>query len=353
MMTLLAGHVLSMCLFRFAATLKVVGNPCDNHNHCETDDDEIAAFPELGIHHGPNRATQFDAEPHPLLRNGLVYVKQPKIGGSTFGGIMRRIAYRHGLRHAQDSDSWLPGALTHHEGSDSVLANHATRRQLGAAGVDSLMPNGIFVTMVRDPVAKAMSAFYHFKVGRAGMEPSVANKVSFLDSVSVSNQFKYVRKGWNPEVSDILSSYHLITVTERFDESLLVLCKSLNVSMVDVLYLKSKESGKAGTGKADFGATMVSHVPLTQEPNEVQRAAARLHDGNTPDNMLLKFANSALDRHVANYGNTFTLDLQQFRRMLATVETACRSHFSESCLWNDNGCGQACIDSLAMQEGWS
>jgi hypothetical protein len=197
--------------------------------------------------------------------------------------------------------------------------------------------------------------YYHFKVGRAGVEPSVANKVSFLDSESVSNQFKYVRKGWSPEESDILSSYHLITVTERFDESLLVLCKSLNVSMVDAPYLKSKESGKAGTGEADFGTTMVSHVPLTQEPNEVQKAAARLHDGpgNTPDNLLLKFANSALDRHVANYGNTFTLDLQQFRRMLVTVETTCRSHFSESCLWNDNGCGQACIDSLAMQEGWS
>merc|ERR1719414_2787201 len=105
-MARLAGHVLSMCLIPFTATLRVLRNPCVEHNNCETDDDEIAAFPELDKL-DVYRLAKLDVAPHPQLKNGLVYVKGPKVGGSTFGGIMRRIAYRHGLHHAREPNSWL------------------------------------------------------------------------------------------------------------------------------------------------------------------------------------------------------------------------------------------------------
>lgn len=328
----------------------MVVNYCEVHNNCETDDDTIAAFPELDVVEDYNISLGRTDEPNLQLKSGLVYIKQAKVGGSTFGGVMRRIGKRHGLHHARDGPNWLPQASLKFEGSESVWANHGARHDLRWM-LDIDMPNAFTITTVRDPVDRAMSEFYHFKVSRGVMTGSVFNKVFFLNSASVGYQVDNLYYNV-PTVADIDQSYDFISVTERFDESLVLLCKYLNISMVDALYLKSKVAGTASTGKEDHGAIQTPHPPLNLEPIEVQAAAARLH-GNTPDMQLYKLANERLDREVAKYGDSFERDLETFQQMLAEVERTCRPRFSESCLWNDNGCGQACIDFLAIQEGWS
>eukprot|EP00927_Polykrikos_kofoidii_P073393 TRINITY_DN69439_c0_g1_i1.p1 TRINITY_DN69439_c0_g1~~TRINITY_DN69439_c0_g1_i1.p1 ORF type:complete len:366 (+),score=27.55 TRINITY_DN69439_c0_g1_i1:140-1099(+) len=287
--------------------------------------------------------------PPPQLGCGLAFIKVDKVGGSTWGGVMRRIGYRHGLHHTKDGPRWID---LEEEPQASVWANHGTRRQMNKR-VSELMPNAIWVTLLREPVARVMSEFYHFEVSRKNVKPTIQAKVAHLQKTSSDFQFSYISKEHHHTPEDVFSSYNFIGVTERFDESLVLLGKYLNISMLDMLYLKSKDSSKVGTDLVERGRRMYKHPPIDKEPDVVQRAAAFLKDRRLLDVRLLELANERLDKAVNEYGPNFNADLRSFVARLALVEEVCRPHFEEACLWNDNACGQDCIDSLAKAAGWS
>mmetsp|Transcript_96042 Transcript_96042/g.271557 ORF Transcript_96042/g.271557 Transcript_96042/m.271557 type:complete len:270 (-) Transcript_96042:20-829(-) len=262
-----------------------------------------------------------------------------KVGGSTFAGVARRIATRHGLQHAMDGPKWLTKAIELKEPCNipAVWGNHGLRMEMEDA-LQTRMPNAFMVSLIRDPVARAMSVFYQDHVGRKGVEPSDENKLKHLRHASPSWLSDYLARGREDTSEAILASYDFVGVTERFDESLLLLGRMLNVSMFDMLYLPAKVAG---------AGTRVPHPPITSESTEVQNAADHLRHG--PDFTLLTLAHAALDEHRNAYGPGFKEDLSRFQNMLARVHEVCVGQ-EEPCLWSDNGCGQQCIDDLIAVE---
>merc|ERR1719491_1112795 len=150
---------------------------------------------------------------------------------------------------------------------------------------------------------------------------------------------------------DIMRTYNFVGVTERFDESLLLLGKYLQINMVDLLYLKAKQSGHVATDQCEIGRKQAKHPPFHAEPSVVQVVGNSIFN-NSRDMRLLELANEALNAAAIEYGPSFADDYKAFSEQLRIVEGVCRPHFFRGCFWNDNGCGQYCIDKLTKLDGW-
>jgi len=278
------------------------------------------------------------------LRHGLAFVKTPKTGGTTFGGVMRRIGARHGMARAH-SGPWLNELTT---AAPSVWANHGRRQEI-AKSLARQMPGAFLVTIVRDPIARCLSQFYHFQVHMRGGKPTEANKLSFIRRRCAGDYLvNYTKPAQGTAPAAVMDSYDFVATTERFDESLLLLAKKLGVKQVDLLYVPSKVSG---TSVNETGSPMHEHPPFSSEPQSVQQLAEERmqHKG---DAKLHEAADRALDEQAAAYGPSFKTELAEFQRRLAVLAATCTQHFKEGCLWKDNGCGQDCIDSVAEANHW-
>lgn len=146
--------------------------------------------------------------------------------------------------------------------------------------------------------------------------------------------------------AEALNAYDFVLVLERFDESLLALQqvlsdKGLNVTQVDLLYVKARESG------ASYGdTTLPAHPDFRDEPMEV-RSALLSQMALSADLRLHSEANRRLDAF-----NISLKALQTFQYKLRMVERICRPFAFQDCLWNDHGCGQTCLDEVARVMAW-
>jgi len=284
------------------------------------------------------------------LSGGLAYIKEHKVAGSTFAGVIRRIGERRNFQHTRDS-YWLDETTA--TKNPSVWANHGGRVTIESQ-LQKQMPCAFFVTMIREPVDRCMSQYYYqFYKDGAEVHPgqAIKDKTEFMRALcSESRETQYISPDGTADESRAMDAFDFVAVTERFDESLVLLGKKLNASFVDLLYLAAKESGEAGTRPKDHNRERSVHIEFHEESREVKAAAEMIRRGT--DASLLSLANNAFDKATAAYGPNFKADLQRFQDMLAVVEGKCRSRFDESCLWKDNGCGQDCIDEVAHEHGW-
>lgn len=306
----------------------------------------------LKLHRKRHQSSATEAEAEMAKhRPSLVYIKIPKTGGSTLGGICRRIGARRNYSHVQDA-YWLRNHQNLHPNASvpSVWANHGKRHSLQSK-INKAMPDAFYLTSVREPAERCMAAYYHFTVGRRGVDANnTARKLIHIRKCSGSFETSCMRSTRHQTVAEIFRSFNFVLITDRFDESLLALRKAvpwLELTYTDLLYLKAKESGQAATDHVDH-FKMPSHVPLSEEPVDVRKALAERWVGSD-DETILRLAHKKLDRYKIKHSK----ELKHFQSMLRTVENHCRAHFREDCLWNDNGCGQACIDRVAKRHGWS
>ena len=83
------------------------------------------------------------------------------------------------------------------------------------------------------------------------MEPSDENFQNYLSGISFDNHYFQILSmsdymGTEDEVeftNKILEDYNFIGVTERMNESLVVLSMLLNLELIDILYFGSKGNG--------------------------------------------------------------------------------------------------------------
>lgn len=287
------------------------------------------------------------ARPDELVRGtagrSIVFIKVPKTGGSTLSGILRRVGARRNLAHTGDGPEWIK--KDRNGRSDAIWANHGARRTL-AKQLESRMPGAFYVMSLRDPVSRCLSAFYHWGVQKKQVTPSTSEKLTALTKCGKSFMSKYIEVAYNQRADNIITDYDAFVLTERFDESLLIARHKMNASLVDLLYLRVKDSSELGRRRNES-----RHIPLSEEPLEVRNLAAKIRE-SSEDAVLYDLANREIDRLVAERKQRHQDELRQFRDMLKEVKEACPLKYQD-CLWGDNGCEQRCIDELAVARGWA
>ena len=288
-------------------------------------------------------------------KEGMLFMKLMKVGGSTAAGVNLRIAHRMAERLGLNY-THCNYRFRHSKGHDDMHYDERDRDR------------SFLWTLVRDPTKRAISEFFHFDVSRR-KKPVLPN--IFINTLRRINP-QYAVGELNTRtsnltdpgqaVADIFEDYDFIAVTERMQESLVVLMLLLDLPMSDILYLSSK-----GSGGYDDGAT--GHCVLIQPswvPPEVQEYldGPEWQEKTHYDRQLWEEANQRLDATIEALGSQLVESkLREYREALEQATARCLPlepfpctkegvlQKTNDCYAEDAGCGKTCLDALSQQQG--
>ena len=302
----------------------------------------------------------------------IVFVKVFKAASTTTAGVVRRLAYRHGLSGFNES-GWEQSVIR----EPGVFANHMSREGM-TASLRYLRLPVLFVTMIRHPAERCLSQFYHFTISMHGLTVKgngTRDKLSALRGCR-DEQFKYMRAAATDSIEKVWGAYAFIGVAHRYPESALMLARACGGTDADALYLDAKVADGRPAYFSSHHYNFSRHLPLSDEPREVQAYAMSddFRRANSRDLALLHKGEARIESWVSLPNNAKAL--RAFQAMHARVVAQCDAgdfcstkpqrgvmHGTASgrrldqgcvgkdprCLWGDNGCGYQCMDSIAAE----
>jgi hypothetical protein len=311
----------------------------------------------LPCFHAPNKAKERRSKVH--RKQGLLFLKPVKVGSSTALGVNLRIAEHEAQRQNKTF------------GRCTATHGHAQ----GYYFKDRIPNKSVLWSMIRDPTKRAVSEFFHFIVSREKVEPTPWNFVQYIHSNKINSR-NYNLKLHDPTgsgsgptpsaVHRILNAYDFIGITERFDESMVVLQLLLHLPTSDVLYLNAKRAGNY-----DDGASKNLCVYIV--PSFVTPGMAEYFESNEwksrveKDYVLYHAVNASLD-HTINHAigrEKFDAALRKFRYAQQIVNDECADEAkfpctpdgvkvgeqATDCYHKDSGCGKSCINRVVEERG--
>jgi hypothetical protein len=326
-------------------------------------------------------------------RVGFLYLKPFKTGSSTAAGIHLRISRNVARRKQQHLPAAaLPESQMNAPPSDPMcrarfghgpqpfpalmLFANRTKRTSTTHNNDSSYSSFLW-TMIREPSQRVVSEFYHFYVSRKKKEPTVSNFRTFLFDYETHRKRDYYLKSlsmrqafdrdllqqYDPiaEANAILGDYDFIGITERMDESAVVLMMLLGLPMADVLFVTAKTHGgfdDAG-GAANGKCTYIWPSFISPGMQQVLQSED-WQDHVKYDRALYQAANRSLDLTMDLLGrDRVSANMARYRRAKELIAAKClpivgfpcdmngvRQNDTD-CLWKDSGCGTTCLDEVA------
>ena len=313
-------------------------------------------------------------------KTGLLYIKEMKTGSTTLSGVTARIARNVAQRQYKKTQQQSNGTST----TTSITADTSTMActsrfvHLRARRFyDRDRTQSFLWSVVREPTTRMISKFFHFAVSRDGILPTVSNFQSYLHDNEVTDFAYYfktltLRPKLNPYrhdlyervfLQDILDQYDFLGVTERMDESLVVLQLLLGLETYDILYLPAKLSGSYDYVPAQRRCIPIQKAVITHEMKE-WLYSEDVEIFLAPDILVYRAANASLDRTIAELGQHRVDEaLRKFRAAQRMVQEECASktrypcsqdgiHQPENdCLQQDVACGYQCLDQVSKKLG--
>mmetsp|Transcript_30151 Transcript_30151/g.65869 ORF Transcript_30151/g.65869 Transcript_30151/m.65869 type:complete len:356 (+) Transcript_30151:66-1133(+) len=272
----------------------------------------------------------------------LIYLKTRKTGSSTLANIVHRFGECRGWAFLlPENSAWLgwPGAFPGEEnakragppdGHFNAIVNHAVFSE--SLMRSYVQPEPFFLSVVRDPVAQASSAYnYFFRAhGRKSWREQLdwlANALPSTDDIDASRflnsqahdfgWYEHVGQSkesdhdetrvqqWLSQLQPAFSDSGLVIINEFFDEGLVLLKHRLNLSLREVMYTPLK----------------VSHSRKIL-PSEAERE--ELRSLSPVDTALYEhFNRSFWSAWQAAPRETLEADLAELRRLNRDLATAC------------------------------
>jgi hypothetical protein len=299
-----------------------------------------------------------------FYRTGFLFNKPMKVGGTTASGVLLRMAKNLAERYQKD-----------YQLCDGIY-DHTPGRKF-----QHRIPSQSFLmSLLRHPTKRHISHFYHIYVSREGMEPTLENFQEYekerrdyyirkhsvrpaqhIFEIDRTNQSEIAKV-----VNEILDQHDFFAVTERFDESLVVLQLLLGVPLGDMLYLNAKSNGGYDGGRSRHGCTYI--IPSKDLPPDIQEyiQSEEWEDVVKWENILYQVVNQSLDATIESLGRSnVERQLQRFHHAQKIASEQCRDKaifpcsdtgerrdsWETNCLFVDAGCGYPCIDQVAHQMG--
>jgi lysophospholipase L1-like esterase len=300
----------------------------------------------------------YSKEPLPdsdIRGKNLIYIRGMRVGGTTVSSVMRHIAERGELDNMV-SNEWIrqePGVWASHNTLSTMLPR-----------IEALKQPTFMVSWVRDPAERSLSSFYHFKVSHELVNASSTNMIEHLKETSNFN-FNYINADKSVALNTTLAveaaigRFDFIGSADRFDESMLALAYTANLTFCDILYIRARDSN-AGYAD-DEGVSGVGHQALSSEAIEVQNYVKSVHfrAANQLDYLLLERVHARLDAVIVAVGAArFKRSLHRYQHLLVQIQKECLRKPSSSssslenpmkylqCYLQDEGCGHGCIDRV-------
>jgi hypothetical protein len=166
-------------------------------------------------------------------------------------------------------------------------------------------------------------------------------------------------------INKIMADYDFIAVTERMDESVVVLMMLLNLQMADVLYLSAKGNDKYDDGAHNDKCYFIQPSVVSPGMKDFFQSQPWQHKVQW-DSLLHQAANRSLDLTIDRLGRLeFAANLEKFTHAQKVARERClprevfpctskgarQKNARSLCLWADSGCGNDCLDEVATELG--
>lgn len=286
---------------------------------------------------------------------GLLFVREKKTGSSTLAGTFLRLAHRKG-----DEINVNRGPCKmriDHQSAQKMLYHKRTKNK------------SFLMSLLRHPTQRAISSFFHFSVSQFKTEPTDSNFQSYLlQTEGIRNYYTSdltmlpvdFTEDPNKVVQEIIDGYDLIGITERMDESLVVMKMLLGLETADILYMSAKRGGSFTAAPPPLYCIYLVPAFLTEGMQDFFASDVWL-DIMKYDLLLYRAANKSLDNTIDALGREeFEKQLKEFREVLAVAQTICESetvyrcdktgtyvgNMNSTCLLWDIGCGYHCLNQF-------
>jgi hypothetical protein len=313
--------------------------------------------------------------------HGFFYLKPYKTGSSSASGITLRIARNIARKQQQQQQQ-----QRQRQQQGITTSSHEICRTRFDHGPDYVPGKTLYSnrdkqhsylwTTIRHPTSRVLSLYYFFTVSRRKKQATETsfqyyinyNRKRFQDYyfglLHPNGTFDRKHSDMQQYTNDIYQQYNFIGITERMDESAVVLMMLLNLSISDILYLNAKTQGgyddaSGGKGKCTYiqPTVMTSFIQDYFQSDEWQNRIMY-------DVAFYNAVNESLDNTINSLGrDEFQKNLQTFLHAKQIIKERCLPHAkfpcddhgkyhppSETdCIWNDSGCGTQCLDNVATE----
>lgn len=282
------------------------------------------------------------------------FLKVEKASSTTISGIFLNFGIRNNLTFALPRDGLVISKsdeliTTSRDGNFDILAVHVGSKDL----FDNLLRDDSYVkfAVVRHPLQRMISAAYFYRD-----KASMNNKTNYLQNIPdegfihhlINQPTKYEDKGaftltrnhfgksfgFQPETSindkdainqhlKLLSSqFKLVLVTERLDESLVLMKRILNWSLKDIIY---------------FSKNVHSH----EDVNITNTEEERFRKTSFIDYAVYEYFSDILDQRIRLAGEGFQKEVEHYKNVLQEVKSFCEKRYRlplniTQSLWNRN-----------------
>mmetsp|Transcript_30612 Transcript_30612/g.71764 ORF Transcript_30612/g.71764 Transcript_30612/m.71764 type:complete len:483 (-) Transcript_30612:2380-3828(-) len=328
---------------------------------------------------------------------GFLFQRPMKVGSTTMVSVVLRLAHNR--------SPWLKKeniTCRHRSMHGSALELEYDKRRRSKSFLFSL---------IRHPTKRAVSQFFHFGVASRQIEPtdeifqaylqgsefqhrylddlSARNYTQHLDKTQLGHSFlrhelfktkglskilrdgtraeklsvrslkkEHDRFGLNPNmtkiVQDILEDYDFIAITERMDESLVVMQMLLNLTTQDILYTRARSGGAWSNGDPRTKRPCIYITPSFVTPGMKSYFESDEWQYKIRGDLLLyRAASASLDRTIDRLGRAeFDRNLQALKEGLLMAKDNCQGRVRTQCTeggawipFDNNTCyiwGEAC-----------
>lgn len=353
------GHLLlehsDRSRYSFAAAYKKTQKPLSN--------DEYNG-PQRTFHKYPHSFPCADwegAHSRSPTNEGFIYMKEMKTASSTLAGVTLRIARNVAKRNGRFNQTTFPMCR--------ARFFHMRARKFQQRNRDK----SFLWSVLREPNDRMLSKFFHFAVTRHNVKPTAQQFINYYNSYDtwIYDQAYYLKsltvqeaKPRNSETyknatQNVLDDYDFIGITERLDESLVVLQLLLGLQTQDILYISSKSSESFEFHPAGQDCLYLAPKFDTPDIRSILQSPEWINY-TLADQMLYQAANKSLDCTIDYLGqNVVKQQLRKFKWAQALVQKSCIDKVVfpctsdgkdqatvSDCLYQDAGCGFMCLDEV-------
>lgn len=282
------------------------------------------------------------------LNQSIFYIRGPKTASTTTSGVFRRIAKLYGLEGY--SEERLDELLKLPEPKLVAVHLHETKE---VGEIKSSFKNDVVtIANVRHPADRCLSHFYHMVVTRGGVKPTDDNIINFMKSECKNVLYNYYDQP-NKHVD-------LFLITERLNESLIMLKIKYGFTMGDMLYFSIKRS--KDKSQRDYGAGKRQFVPSVLHRNQTEKVKEYLEKEFVNNNALsynmYMEANFELDKFIREYGyQLFYHQVGELTWRVRKIKQLCENEVfdvngyykEDACLVADMGCAFKCMNNYVNE----
>jgi hypothetical protein len=318
---------------------------------------------------------------------GLLYTREMKTGSSTLAGVILRLANRKSKELLPDSHVPCKLRMDHSSATSMDYANRDKKKSF-------------LMSLLRDPTKRAIShvchflctsvysnfsrlaltiffQFFHFRVSDEGLQPiDQVFQQWVYDRKNVYSNY-YVKdlttkpihglkdmEDYSELVQTIIDEFDFIGITERMDESLVVLKMLLDLKLGDILYMSAKTQGSFTSAGGGDGPRCIYIIPSFLTPGMKEFFQSDYWKRYiAADVALYEAAQASLDKTIEKLGRQeFEENLSAFQIAKEKAQIGCEDRTiyrcnpageyvakNSTCLMWDVGCGYECLDEFGLQ----